>query len=837
MALESFVDSNFQLAAHSLALTWPTGGFLGSSSSDNLLQKDEHYQAVVPSLLNSSSGNLPNGTSVNAHMNVGRALGEIDPSILNHTGKELSVRPSSLDTDSKSALSKGPLHRSASANMDSYPVLRTSPALFSSHNSCSSSSVVSGSSITQHTSRLNPKGLQVHKRKHQQGEFAAASQEATEVHKNSFINCIKQEPCTSTQMHKKSRLGIQQEAIMQQHIIQQLLQNPDSAQLQEYLPQLQELFQHHQLRKQKQQNSLHPIPQYQGVGIQQQLQQHISQHLQQQVLPQVPAMRSFNEGICSRRLMQLIYHLRQRPADNGIAYWRKFIREYYAPCARRRWCLSSYDKVGRHAFGMIPLAATDAWQCEICGCKSGKGFEAIFEVLPRLYKITFDNVMDELLFLDLPHERRFPSGLMMLEYGKAVQESVYEQLRVVREGHLRIIYTHDLKILSWEFCSGPHEELLPRTLLAPKVDKMVHAALKYESTNSSSESVVVSPEDLQANSDAFQAAGCQVARTLDLQLVDDLGFSRRYSRCMQIAEVVSCMKDLMTFSFNNNTGPMESLKNYSQETTTSKIGKEELHEKEVVGSAQCLPTDDNKLMAGSSGHCNNVNGCVVMTNGGLLTSSEEAALMPPGSYHKLLRQNNSTSEQGRVKRQGASLRVSNQDVSFESNKGSKASSPGLIQHSPMDGLSSSHSIEGSQNIRDKAIQKILQEMVNNSRKLNVNAGDTVIREEGKSHVVDVPARGKGMNVHNGLGSRYSTTALDIPGNVLRSAAGRISSSGAVFNREVFEFCGNNSSMKKKETDVPEKLQLPEALIKMINGYHENGKLSGNSEDMCNAWRN
>lgn len=31
---------------------------------------------------------------------------------------------------------------------------------------------------------------------------------------------------------------------------------------------------------------------------------------------------------------------------------------------------------------------------------------------------------------------------------------------------------------------------------------MVHAALKYESTNSSSESVVVSPEDLQANSDA-----------------------------------------------------------------------------------------------------------------------------------------------------------------------------------------------------------------------------------------------------------------------------------------------------------------------------------------------
>lgn len=69
-----------------------------------------------------------------------------------------------------------------------------------------------------------------------------------------------------------------------------------------------------------------------------------------------------------------------------------------------------------------------------------------FELLPRLNKMTFDSVMDELLFLDLPRERRFPSGLMMLEYEKAVQESVYEKLRVVHEGHLRIIYTHDLKV-------------------------------------------------------------------------------------------------------------------------------------------------------------------------------------------------------------------------------------------------------------------------------------------------------------------------------------------------------------------------------------------------------
>lgn len=40
---------------------------------------------------------------------------------------------------------------------------------------------------------------------------------------------------------------------------------------------------------------------------------------------------------------------------------------------------------------------------------------------------------------------------VMLEYTKAVQESVYEQLRVVREGQLRMLFTQDLKVIK-NFC-------------------------------------------------------------------------------------------------------------------------------------------------------------------------------------------------------------------------------------------------------------------------------------------------------------------------------------------------------------------------------------------------
>ena len=97
--------------------------------------------------------------------------------------------------------------------------------------------------------------------------------------------------------------------------------------------------------------------------------------------------------------------------------------------------------------------------------------EATFDVLPRLNEIKFaSGVIDELLYLSVPSERRFPSGIMVLEYAKAVQESVFEHIRVIREGHLRIIFSQELKILSWEFCTRRHEELLPRRLVAPQVN-------------------------------------------------------------------------------------------------------------------------------------------------------------------------------------------------------------------------------------------------------------------------------------------------------------------------------------------------------------------------------
>jgi hypothetical protein len=74
--------------------------------------------------------------------------------------------------------------------------------------------------------------------------------------------------------------------------------------------------------------------------------------------------------------------------------------------------------------------------------------ETTVEVLPRLCKIKYDSgITEELLFVDLPNEYCLSSGQLVLEYGKAIQESVFQQLRVVRDGQLRIIFSADLKVI------------------------------------------------------------------------------------------------------------------------------------------------------------------------------------------------------------------------------------------------------------------------------------------------------------------------------------------------------------------------------------------------------
>ncbi|TYJ07137.1 hypothetical protein E1A91_A12G283200v1 [Gossypium mustelinum] len=735
--------------------------------------------------------------------------------------------------------------------------LPASPMSFSSNNiSMSGSSVVDGSSVGQQGSHQDTSVQQMQQSQLlQQGASTATSLPASQTGQVSLPmgprvpGSFMQDPSNLSQLQKKPRLDIKQEDLLQQQVLQQLLQRQDSMQLQGRNPQLQALLQQQRLRQQQQQQLLQSMPPLQRAHLQQQQQQQMQlrQQLQQQGMQQAAAMRRpFDGGVCARRLMQYLYHQRQRPPDNTFAYWRKFVAEYYSPRAKKRWCLSLYDNVGSHALGVFPQAAMDAWHCDICGSKSGRGFEATFEVLPRLNEIKFGSgVVDELLFLDMPREIRFPSGIMMLEYGKAVQESVYEQLRVVREGQLRIIFTQDLKILSWEFCARRHEELFPRRLVAPQVNQLLQVAQKCQSTISEGGSEGVSQQDLQTNSNMVLTAGRQLVKSLESQSLNDLGFSKRYVRCLQIAEVVSSMKDLIDFCREHKVGAIDGLKNYPRHASAAKLQIQKMQEMEQLANVQGLPTDRNtlnKLVALHPGMNNPLGNNHHMVGRGTLSGSAQAALALTNYQNLLSRQNSMNSNPNSLHQEASSFNSSNQSPSSNF-QGPAAVLPGSMQSLPVSGLSSPllptpqqqqqqqqlsgnlmqknhpQSPQGNQVLQQQMMQQLYHDMSNNN---------TAVQQQQQS------LSGQNGNAsvgRNGMGYGNNTAApaaatSNVSGGVAGPAPSRSNSFKGASNSDS-SAAGGNTGFNQRAPDLSQTLHLQDDIVSDIaqefldNGFFNN----------------
>ncbi|XP_066389162.1 probable transcriptional regulator SLK2 [Miscanthus floridulus] len=534
-------------------------------------------------------------------------------------------------TDANSSFTGGAqLQPSRSMNTDSFMRVPASPISFSSNN-ISGSSVIDGSIVQQSPS---------------QDQFQKRRSSSVTSHPMIEANGALHAP-------KKSRIDVRQDELQQQ-LIQQLLHGQSSLHLQgQQNPQLQALIQQHKLAQlqQRQQQLLQPFAQIQpsqiGISRQPQLRPPLAQ-------PGIagPIRTPVDTGLCSRRLMQYLYHKRHCPENNPITYWRKLVEEYFAPRARERWCVSSYDKRA-NASVSTPQSAQDTWRCDICNTHGGKGYEATYEVLPRLCQIRFDHgVIDEYLFLDMPNEFRLPNGLMLLEHTKVVQKCVYEHQHVTHEGHLRIIFTPELKIMSWEFCSRRHEEYITRRVLAPQVNNLLQVAQKYQAAASESGPAGVSNNDAQTICNMFVTASRQLVKNLEQHTLNEHGLSKRYVRCLQISEVVNHMKDLIEFTNKNNLGPIEGLKNYPKRNVP-KLPGQNSHEAKQITAAAGLHNDQNntKVMGVKqeiSAHVDN--GTSVAGAVGNSTPQNAATL---NSYQNLLR--SSSANQSLLQQEASSV--------------------------------------------------------------------------------------------------------------------------------------------------------------------------------------
>ncbi|MBA0787075.1 hypothetical protein Gotri_025653 [Gossypium trilobum] len=391
---------------------------------------------------------------------------------------------------------------------------------------------------------------------------------------------VKMEPSHSDQslfLHQQQQEPQQQQ---QQQQLHHMSRQPSPAQINLLHQQRLLQLQHHQ------QQLLKAMPQHRS---------QLPQQFQQQNLPlRSPVKPVYEPGMCARRLTHYMYQQQHRPEDNNIEFWRKFVAEYFAPNAKKKWCVSMYGS-GRQTTGVFP--------------------QATVEVLPRLFKIKYESgTLEELLYVDMPREYQNSSGQIVLDYAKAIQESVFEQLRVVRDGQLRIVFSPDLKICSWEFCARRHEELIPRRLLIPQVSQLGAAAQKYQAATQNASTNLSAP-DLLNNCNLFVASARQLAKALEVPLVNDLGYTKRYVRCLQISEVVNSMKDLIDYSRETKTGPMESLAKFPRRTSTS-FGIQAQQPEEQLQQQQLTPQQQTVAQNTSSQSSTQVSGMHLVANNG-----------------------------------------------------------------------------------------------------------------------------------------------------------------------------------------------------------------------------
>jgi hypothetical protein len=213
-------------------------------------------------------------------------------------------------------------------------------------------------------------------------------------------------------------------------------------------------------------------------------------------------------------------------------------------------------------------------------------------------------------------------------------------------------------------------------------------------------------------------AGRQLAKSLELQSLNDLGFSKRFVRTLQISEVCNSMKDLIDICFDHNVGAIESLKNYSQFSTSSKHQMQKMQEMEQGANVQGLPPDRNtlnKLMTLNPGSNNIINNNHNMGNRGTLTGPSQAALAMSSYQNLLMRQNSMNSSPSALHREGSPFNNSIQSPSSASLQGAGAAAiiPGSMQNSPHNstgGFSNQHLPSQQQRQQQQQQQQHLQQL-------------------------------------------------------------------------------------------------------------------------------
>lgn len=283
MAQEACFNPN----ADSLMPIDGNGSFLESSSS-SISPRNE--ACVLPV-------DLPLSILKMAELNANLASGDLYSTLLDKFANQGSGAGISSLFQSGSYL-----QRSGNAGMDHYLNLPSAPPKSSLGNNLTSSTM--DGALVPHQSYISDRKCQEGDKIEQLPKGSAPlSESVLPNHQFSFGMGLKPDCNTLIQMLKKPRIDVNNDFSKEQ-IIQQLLLREDIRQLEDINPQLRVLLIQHQ-----RQQILDSLPQLRGLQAHQ-ADQHYRHQCQQ---PATCPSSSRVDGICSQRLMQCLYNMRNRP--------------------------------------------------------------------------------------------------------------------------------------------------------------------------------------------------------------------------------------------------------------------------------------------------------------------------------------------------------------------------------------------------------------------------------------------------------------------------------------------------------------------------------------------
>lgn len=283
------------------------------------------------------------------------------------------------------------------------------------------------------------------------------------------------------------------------------------------------------------------------------------------------------------------------------------------------------------------------------------------------------------------------------------------------------------------------------------------------------------------------------------------------------------------------------MKSFPRHVNAAKPQPQKVQEMDQLGGIQGLPTDQNtmnKLMALHPGLNNQMGNNQHMVGRGALSGSAQAALALTNYQNLLMRQNSMNSSRGSLQQEASSsFSNSNQNPSLTF-QGPSGAVPGMLQSSPVGGLSGSHlqqphlqqrlallqrnnAVQGSQALQQHMMQQLTQD----------NNGSGI-----QQPIVCPSISGSVSRDGLGFGNKSSTgdmTTGNGPGNVLGPAPSRSNSFKAASNSES-SAAGASSGLNQKSAELPQSLHLSEEMVPDIpHEFTENGFLSCDLDDNMN----